>query len=582
MASTYDFEERAGFIFDLHGAEQVLYESGTLANPEHFRKFAVAFKLARSGDDPLKWEPCDPEDTVFCWHRDIKTNPAELDGWLEQAENTPDPRLDVRNFTMGKVIRNYVEVRITQHKDVMTALVNFAIGLKICHPELRDYARCDERILAAFKPRLNAVNCRFIRVGIRHKERFEQMRKEGRKGAQTTPVLHVPPRRRSDENVHLYDESNTPPPTDADVDFVNTWSAAHEERPKGSRWVFERSIFQNENHNLAAGGQSQRVIHLFALISEEGHIERRMVVKIIGEETSATVLNDLQLEAGYQLTLTERGCPHILAAYGSAIRERDYSPHLGYIYMEYAPYDDLEHLLEDRDDNSPQIPEPAIWLTIRALAKALYTCQTGYTISKSAPEDEDYEPYPNTHLHAAASWNPLFNPDIKPGNIVLGTAFPTYYPAYKPAKIIDWGITFVGNIYGTPGEKIQIGTDGFHPPDQFVPVDGPYANTPIDLKSMTFNVGLVIMALMERHMCYTTSASYTAQQLRSDDRPGVWELLYFTRKGLEIWEKVYGDVKGEEVPRFAELVVEEEEFKVGGWAPIGLGGTGEEGEEEGG
>ena len=77
-------------------------------------------------------------------------------------------------------------------------------------------------------------------------------------------------RKGSDENAHIYDRGRNPSATGADVAWVNAWDL--EQRPKGSRWVFECTIYQNSNYPVASGKEGQRVVHLFALIDPNNTI----------------------------------------------------------------------------------------------------------------------------------------------------------------------------------------------------------------------------------------------------------------------------------------------------------------------
>lgn len=66
-----------------------------------------------------------------------------------------------------------------------------------------------------------------------------------------------------------------------------------------------------------------------------------MVVKIIGAPDMKTVTHDLNREFDVQHKLSFKNCPSILDAYAKSTRQRDPRPHLGYIYMDYAPFGDL-------------------------------------------------------------------------------------------------------------------------------------------------------------------------------------------------------------------------------------------------
>lgn len=111
-----------------------------------------------------------------------------------------------------------------------------------------------------------------------------------------------------------------------------------------------------------------------------------------------------------------------------------------------------------------------------------------------------------------------------------------------------------------------------------------FADVPIDMKSCTFNIGLIMLSLMEgtdRSMQHSTErlvrkAGYEQTysvvleslmrqylEVRKEDRPGLLETLYWTNLGLARWEKAYGDVKGVDVQGFAGIRFQEEEFRIG-------------------
>jgi hypothetical protein len=73
-----------------------------------------------------------------------------------------------------------------------------------------------------------------------------------------------------------------------------------------------------------------------------------MVVKIVGDRTVEEVQHEIMREFECHMTLTQRQCHHILGAYGSSTRKRDHGPHLGYLYMEWAPYGSLHDMISRR------------------------------------------------------------------------------------------------------------------------------------------------------------------------------------------------------------------------------------------
>lgn len=70
-----------------------------------------------------------------------------------------------------------------------------------------------------------------------------------------------------------------------------------------------------------------------------------MTVKAIGDKDLANLMEEVEREFRPHHNVSQLGCPHILEAYGKSWRERSTLPHLGYIYMEYAPYRDLHDII---------------------------------------------------------------------------------------------------------------------------------------------------------------------------------------------------------------------------------------------
>jgi hypothetical protein len=87
-----------------------------------------------------------------------------------------------------------------------------------------------------------------------------------------------------------------------------------------------------------------------------------LVVKILGHDSPQHVLWEVNDEYTFQYILSRPRNPHILAAYGCGVRERDWNPQLGYIYMEYAAYGSLRDLQKrferkrGNDDARPYVP----------------------------------------------------------------------------------------------------------------------------------------------------------------------------------------------------------------------------------
>ena len=137
------------------------------------------------------------------------------------------------------------------------------------HPNFTPLEIFEANIAIAFKPHMNATNNRHIQVGERHLERFRSTDDFRRAVQMATQSQALPQRRLSDGRAHLFVEGQMPQPTDADVDHVN----AEDGTLPGSRWVFEKTLYQNE-HQPVGQNHAHRIVHLFALIDAQGQIDR--------------------------------------------------------------------------------------------------------------------------------------------------------------------------------------------------------------------------------------------------------------------------------------------------------------------
>lgn len=86
--------------------------------------------------------------------------------------------------------------------------------------------------------------------------------------------------------------------------------------------------------------------------------------------------------------------------------------------------------------------------------------ETGTTIDKDSPANE----YVPRDQPSAQEWNPMINVDIKPMNVILGEPQRDFYPAYKTAKMIDFGLCHPSNRFTVEATKHKTGTPGFWPP----------------------------------------------------------------------------------------------------------------------
>lgn len=80
-----------------------------------------------------------------------------------------------------------------------------------------------------------------------------------------------------------------------------------------------------------------------------------------------------------------------------------------------------------------------LWLIFCALAEALYVISTGFMIAPHEPTKADSKTLDN-NLAIRPGFQSIVNTDIKLMNVGLSHPQPTHYPAYKTAKMIDFGI----------------------------------------------------------------------------------------------------------------------------------------------
>jgi hypothetical protein len=73
---------------------------------------------------------------------------------------------------------------------------------------------------------------------------------------------------------------------------------------------------------------------------------QRMTVKIVGDKNRPGLRRHIKREAQNHWEASQLKCPHISRCYSYPYRWREHAPHLGYIYMEYAPFGDLRSLLQ--------------------------------------------------------------------------------------------------------------------------------------------------------------------------------------------------------------------------------------------
>ena len=307
------------------------------------------------------------------------TDAISREPFIVIAESEPDPRLHQENFENHAALLTFSDkhVRQEEHNDFRA----FIYGCRVTDIRLRagmfqpsstqpiptrvltsETESQTHNLINRWKNRTPAEHNHYISRGSqfykRHVVQFPHLRPAGAPGD------------------HLFIKDPTPEATMSDIAFVNLHDARPTNKPKkpaGSRWVFERTLMQVPEATLG-DYQTQRIVHLFALVSADHLIlkvntiyinavcerktrtdntHQRMVIKIIGSLTTCEVEKSLNREyENAHKKLSNVPCAHVLKAYGSAIRRRASSPQLGYIFMEYAEHGDLgdylaKHALEN-------------------------------------------------------------------------------------------------------------------------------------------------------------------------------------------------------------------------------------------
>ncbi|KAF1847600.1 kinase-like protein [Cucurbitaria berberidis CBS 394.84] len=555
-------------IYDIRApAEQTFWISLLPNERTIFQWFAIGFK--RNSWDKDQRIPS--QDAVLKAWRDADEIDRETN--IVLAKERPDLRLNTSHFEVKSEILLAFEALLPRNEqpDFESLVHGFQIyNVRGGQHNSQDMIRC-------WNQKNKAMREKMIAYGRHHYNRFQNH----------PQVPDVRPTA-SGHHGHWF-ENPKPDATMGDIKQVNVADPkppGEKNRPAGSRWVFEKTIYQNP-HETYDNKLTHRIIHLFALVTEDRQILKRLVVKIIGSTDVLGVVGTIMRESTHHEALSFKNCASILDAYGFSIRKRAYGPQLGYIYMDYAPFGDLLDLIK-RLQGQPdkQLPEPYIWLIFRALAEALLLMETGMTVDKDQPARED------GHVLYSRNRKPIVNPDIKPMNVMLGEAQAGFYPGFKTAKMIDFGMCFDDNRYATG--KVGVGTQGNTAPEHGFPPHPKYRNEPVNIQSEIFMVGLVILSLMEGrnrkitdvelfnegfqhcegyNKCYShwlDDLVFFCLQFAPWKRPSLHQLLYKTRRGLERWERVYGSVdKPEaELPEFAIYPLEHlEEFRIGETAP---------------
>ncbi|KAH8704596.1 kinase-like domain-containing protein [Phaeosphaeriaceae sp. PMI808] len=488
------------------------------------------------------------------------------------------------NFVLGRIASDY---RTGLGKSQSQAFCEYVCGKKVAHPWHGEINILEEQIVADWT--------------LNNSEDIQRYREIGRTWLPLS-LLRVPDPGVAISNnyvpkphlIKIHGEPQLPAPTFDDLAEIRNQFGA-----EGVYWKFERTIYQNPNGSNPNGSNLRRIIHLFALVDDFGRIKKRIAVKVQGEYTYNDIQMILETEGGIHTNLAQLGCSNILNILGTSYRKLNSSHYLGYIYLEWAPYGSLSDLvLADpptaSSGRSRQLPEPFLWLVFRALAEALLAMLTGDVIGHAEPWEEDSE-VQNIDIKNWGKWHPIVNPDIKLMNVVLGDAQENWYPAYKTPKMIDFGLAqYQDDIYGRYSKMSMtgcIGTPGEEPPEQIWPPHRDYVNFAIDERSHVWNVGKIMLELMEQRHIVVDSAGFrfnhTAKyqnggksysfaleklvqeclEAKSPDRPQLMQLLWRTKNGLQDWEHANTSVAGKNVPDYFTWPWKEEQLPIGSYTP---------------
>ncbi|KAF1961855.1 hypothetical protein CC80DRAFT_589334 [Byssothecium circinans] len=355
---------------------------------------------------------------------------------------------------------------------------------------------------------------------------------------------------------------------------------------KGSKWVYIKPIYENID-----SAKLKRTVYLFALEDDQNNVLDYIVVKIQGYKTQRDARENTEEEFNVQIKLSRTQCPHIVHCYGHSLR-RTTRPFLGHGYLEYTPLGGLHKIMDLYYSNNMKIPEGFLSLLFRGMAEALYAMTTGMNLPFSRPRQHESRQFAKDNKLPVINtdWTPYINVDIKPANMLLGNPR-SDFPAFPSAKMCDFGLIhtaqFFRDIPNNPPHdvshcKMGYGTPGYMPLEQ-VYIDRPvsvsnnhtdkdyYAqHYDIDVHSEIFNVGLVMMSLMDANLVDFETGNYgpppsetnrirrkrtTGEFLYSKDletlvsdcvqlsparRPKLWELLYRIRTGMERLEESSG------------------------------------------
>ncbi|CAA9963181.1 S-TKc domain containing protein [Pyrenophora teres f. maculata] len=275
----------------------------------------------------------------------------------------------------------------------------------------------------------------------------------------------------------------------------------------------------------------------------------------------------------------------------STICQNQHVENYHHIVHLFVSVDELDYIQEF---STVQIPEPMLWHIFWGAAEAWLLMQTGHTIDEDQPEEPN--PFFQVTQEDSGPWAPIVNTDIKHMNIVLGDAVQDYYPAYKMPKMIDFGLGHDDNRYPNKRSKLNRdgtwktahrGTPGWNPPEAYHRPWKEYENEAIDGRTDIWQVGLVMLNLMEDRPIrlegnqkvgtdmehskeYKRTYSCALEQLVFDcfamdpkKHPTIGNILYRTRVGRKCWENAYGNlnVPDADVPERFRLIWNEDPIR---------------------
>ncbi|PSN73839.1 kinase-like protein [Corynespora cassiicola Philippines] len=510
---------------------------------------------------------------IAAWEQlEQQNDPSPYLHIVEYAHKHPDPRRDERNYQLRwPELKRYQEL---ESEEAKTKFAHFVFGCKVAYSELLNEGY-EEDINDCYSRNGPEVD-QFATIGMICLEKY------------ATPHTRAAALNWQGSTAdHEYQEHGVdrppPSPTAGDIAHVNAHTVS---TGMQGGWRFAKTLHQNKNSYTF-----HRIVHLYVRLDDKDNIIDRIAVKVQGSMTDEAAQRDNEEEYFYHKMLSDKNCPYIIKTYGVSLRQRPTPPSLGYIYTEYAAFGDLFTLLKGLFEDLPQLPEPFIWFVFRALLETVFVMHSGRVITWDYP-DEMEKTIKNDKIQIDEDWEPLMNPDIKLMNVVLSDPG-TIFPAYLTPKMLDFGLIKTQEVnWSRESRERGVGTPYIRPPEQMGEAEEKYKSEPLDVRSMIWNVAMIILSLMDRDFIpnettrrrpthvkkYRRVYSHALEQLVADSlqvdpkkRPQLCNLLYLTRENLERWEKAYGPVRGKsdgQVLPFCRLESRtKDEFKVGKLAP---------------